>query len=387
MNYVTVEGRALAQAMKLACAIIERRNTIPVLNCVRLRYSSAGLEVFCTDLDIWLTIKVDEIAGDGEWEICIYGELLERVAKAVGVMPMKIEREEWEIPITDRGGRMTGDARTQVMAIITLGDGEARYELEQASDPADMPEATTKGDTLIERFTNGMLAETLDKVSWAISTEETRYYLNGVCWQGSDDGRAFTATDGHRLAKCAYSSDPWEASHIIPRKVVAFVSRHMKGRDVEIYSTGKDTILEFRAPGMVMVSKMIDGTFPDVARAIPKDHSFSFEFKTEEIASAIRRVMIIRDKRDRTRAVKLEQIDGLVSLAVKSHDFGSGVASTSTQWPAEGPGSIGFNAAYLLDILTRCQGMAIMRGSDSGAPFTVVDDDAAMTRVIMPMRV
>lgn len=372
-NFVTIEGRTLKHAMRLITDTIERRNTIPILGYVRLSLDKDGLKITGTDLDIEATADIDVIDGAGEWQTCLDAGILAGIASVSGVSPVRIEPGK--------------DA-----AIVTIDGDAATYEL-QTLPASDFPDLTGKRAKLLETFTNGMLASTLDKVRWCISTEETRYYLNGVAWQTTKNGRRFAATDGHRLAVCRYSPDGGEpSSHIIPRKTIGLIVKNFAGKDVAIFSTDKDHVIEIAAPGMTIKTKLIDGTFPDVDRVIPREDAlkFDFVFKRDEIIPAIEKAAVIGGRCDSGRAIRFFGENGRVAIERKNPDFGSAKVMTSAAWPDNGDlsaQSFGFNSRYAREIMGACQGEITLRMIDSGSPFTITDADETMTRVIMPMRV
>jgi len=371
---VTVEGRALKQAMKIISAVIERRNTIPILNYAKLTHSAAGLRITGTDLDIEAHADIDVIDGTGgEWSACINSSVLAGIARVAGTMNIRIER--------------ASNAQT---ATITLGDGAAFYEIETLNE-LDFPEIGGGRGDLIEAFTNGMFAATLDKVQWCVSTEETRYYLNGVCWHTTAKDRRFVATDGHRMAICRYASEGGEAStRIIPRKTVRLITDHLAGKDVKLFAVDQPGRLDIMSPGITIRTKLIDGTYPDYARVIPSKHDFTFDLKRDEIIAAIDQATAIGG-RDRTASIKFQNQNGRVAITRKSMDFGNAKVATSTAWPLDRgsknePAPFAFNSQYLREVTKACQGAISMRMLDQGSPFTIHDEDETMTRVLMPMR-
>lgn len=376
-DFVTVEAKTLSKAMKTLATVVEPRNTIPILSCVKLNYSAAGLAVTGTDLDLDVHLAVDEIDGAGEWAICIPANVLEQISSVAGVSPLRIEY---------RRGANEGLRDT---VRISVGDGDAVYDIDNTQPASDWPEISAERGERIERFTNGMLASTLRKVSWAISTEETRYYLNGVCWQSSGNGRRFVATDGHRLALCRYDSEGGdEHSRIIPRKTVAFMMKYFDGLDVEIFTTSKtDHVIDATAPGITLRTKLIDGTFPDIDRVIPKSQAVNhtMKFRRDEILTAIKQAAAVGAKHS-SPAVRFHGIDGKLHIERRNADIGTAKVRTSTEWPAE-VDAFGFNGRYMIEILSQCQGDVNLGYSDPGAPFLIGDEDESMTRVAMPMRV
>lgn len=389
-DFVTVEAKALTKALQIVNSVTEARNTIPILGCVKLSYSKEGLKLTGTNLDMEIALFVDEIDGAGEWEVCIVAPYLRSIAAAAGVASMRIEIGTRTVAGYQTASKSVPE-RQEDFATITVGHGEAVYEIHNTLPASDWPEMQKQRGDLIERFTNGMLAASLDKVAWAISTEETRYYLNGVAMQRNANGRRFAATDGHRLALCRYDSEPSNAveSRIIPRRAVAFITRHFRNSDVEIFATDDVNVVDFVAPGMTFRSRLIDGTFPDIDRVVPKSQAINYavEFKRDEIVQAIRQATAVgRVGKSDGMAIRFHGLDGLLHIERKNVEFGTSKVRTSSEWPEEGE-AIGFNSRYLAEMISRCQGTVKMGMTGSGAPALLADDDETMTRVVMPMRV
>jgi len=382
-NFVTVEAKVLAKAMKLANAIIEARVTIPILNTVRLRYGASGLLIDATDLDLHVSIAVDEIEGAGEWMMCVPARDLASVATASGTAPMRIAPLSM---ILDEG-----KARERVEKSVSILSGDASYALPAPLDPADYPAIAGDRMQRIERFTNGQFAMMLGKVAYCISTEETRYYLNGINWSAKPQGKRFTATDGHRLATCRYAANENEEtfSYIIPRKSVGVLAAVLGGADVEIYSVGtgnqiNENVLHISAPGLTFRTKLIDGTYPDFDRVIPKDHSHQIGIRREEMLTAIRQATAIGGWRG--AAIRLRGVDGRLNVETKNMDDGTAKVITSASWP-EGIDEIGVNSRYMSEMVKNCQGDITFGLTAKSDPMTLIDDDRDVTRVIMPMRV
>lgn len=383
VNFVEVEAKALTSALKLANAIIEVRNTIPVLNDVRLTYGRKGLLVEATDLDLHATISVDDIDGAGKWALCVPARHLAAISGAAGTGCVRIEPMK-----SDETNSQTGAMSIKHSAVITAG--VASYEI-QTIDAADFPVIDGDRAGIVEKFTNGHFAQALKKVSGCISTEETRYYLNGVNWASTENGKRMAATDGHRLALCRYAGneDGTQFSYIIPRKTVIVISQFLANADIEVFSVAKgnqivDTVLEFKAPGITLRSKLIDGKFPDIERVIPKDLKHEVEIRTEEMLSAIRQATAIGGWRG--SAIRLHGIAGRLNVEVKNAELGMAKVSTSSVWP-EGLDEIGVNCRYMADMVKRCQGSITLKLSDKGHPISLSDQDPEMTRLVMPMRV
>lgn len=380
MSYFTIEGRALAEALKITNAIVERRSTHPILSCVRITFNDR-LTLEGTDLDREVKVSADEIDGEGELSICVNAHTLAGIAHQAGSGVLKIERVDHPAD---------GPKAECMDAKITLGEGEAVYEI-NGHDPNDFPTMDNASRVkLIERFTNGMLSETLGKVSWCVSKDETRYYLNGVCWQMNNSRKRFVATDGHRMAICQYSGEAGgEDDRIIPRRTAVFISRFFRGCDVEIFSTHNPNIIEATTDGLTLKAKMIDGKFPDVDRIIPAQAELvhTFSMPREEMMSAIRRASAVGDfQRKRSPAVRFFDDGGKMALEHRNQSMDKARVKTTVDW-ANKAQPFGFNGSYMLEIAGHCQGKFKLGFRAPDYPFLITDDDETMTRVIMPMRV
>jgi len=357
-NFVTVEARHLLDAMKIAISVIEKRSTIPILSTARLRLYQDGLHVIGTDLDIEATIHVDVMDRSKSLDLCIDARVLHGIAKAAGRSSIKI-------------------AATNNGAIVTLDDGGASYDV-FAYPADDFPAFAWERGDVLETFGNGSLAALMAKVKGCISTEETRYYLNGIAWMA---GSRFQATDGHRLAICTYGESE-SPIRIIPRKMVGIIGKHLAGKDVTICAT--DTAhIDFVTPGITFRAKLIDGTFPDVAKAIPKANDRVLALKKVEIVNAIKQATAIAS--ENIRCVKFMPAGGKLAVAYGITGMGNAKVATSAAWP-EGMEAIGFNHNYISQLIDTCGDDIRVMMDTPESPTMILDDDKQMVRVVMPMR-
>lgn len=383
MNFVSIEGRVLSAALRLHTAIIEKRNSYPILANVRLVIDGPILSITGTDLDLEATTKLDVINSAGTWQTTVPAHLLGEIARVAGSTEMRIEEVA------------EGDNDLGLRIIV----GDAEYQVATLSPDSFPQMAGTRGG-MIEAFTNGRLALMLDKVAWCVSTEEVRYYLNGVCWQFGPRGRRMMATDGHRLASCRYDEDVTGAKvdRIIPRKTVHLLRKFAAGADVAVYSVVKPNEsgeliesqgqIEFAIGATTIRSKLIEGTFPDVDRVIPKPEAqqYKFSINRDAMLTAVGQVLTIASKRG-GKALAFRDADGVLTVRTNNPDTGSAkVTLPGSEWP-EGAHEFGLNGSYFRDILNNCHGAVVLHQQDASAPFTVTDEDDTMTRVIMPMRV
>ncbi len=238
------------------------------------------------------------------------------------------------------------------------------------------------------------LQKLVERTKFAISTEETRYYLNGIFFQISEDDNSepvlrAVATDGHRLARMDVplpSGADEMPGIIVPRKTVLEISRLLESAEGLVHIGVSDAKIQFEFDGIELTSKLIDGTFPDTSRVIPDNNDKVLSINAREFAQAVDRVSTI--SADKTRAVKLNLERDNLTLTVSNPEAGNATEEMMVDFPAD-PLEIGFNARYLLDITSQLHGdEARFFLADSGSPTIIRDteDDVALY-VLMPMRV
>ena len=364
----------LLRALAHVQSVVEKRNTIPILANVLLDIRDGRLSLTATDMEIAVVEDVAaSTARDGRCTAPA-GTLYDIVRK----LP-----EGAEIELDHPGG----DAQLSLRA--------GRYATSLVVLPADDFPSMTAG-SLPHKFQLGaqVLRGLIDRTRFAISTEETRYYLNGIYLHattsdGQDVLRA-VATDGHRLARVQQDLPPGARGMpgvIVPRKTVAELRKLLDESQGAIDVALSDTRIQFTAGPVTLTSKLIDGTFPDYERVIPRDNDKVLRVGKQDFANAVNRVAAISS--ERSRPVKLSLARDLLTLSAASPEQGTateeiddGLVYTAT------PLEIGFQARYLNDITDVIGQNVEFRFSDGSAPTVVQDaDDAAAVYVLMPMRV
>ena len=371
---LTIERAALLKALSHVQSVVERRTTIPILSNVLLWTEGGNLSLSATDMDL---------------------EIVERV-------PSRIERN----------GRTTASAHTLYDIVRKLREG-AQVELEAIADrnemvlrsgrstftlaclpPEDYP-VMSAGD-LPHQFAlpAGELRSLIDRTRFAISTEETRYYLNGIYLHSTKANEVpvlrAVATDGHRLARVEMTAPEGAAGIpgvIIPRKTVLELRKLVEeGGDDEIQISLGETKIRCAVGEASLTSKLIDGTFPDYDRVIPSGNDKILDVECKPFAEAVDRVATIST--ERSRAVKLTIERGNLTVSAASPENGTAVEEIEARYQAN-PIEIGFNSRYLLDITEQIGGeYAQFQMADAGSPTIVRDsNDASALYVLMPMRV
>ncbi len=371
---ITVERGAFLKALSHVQSVVERRNTIPILSNVMIEAGKGRLKLTATDLDIEI---VESIPAD---------VLRNGAATAPAHMLYDIVRKLPE------GAQVQAELLASEGGRLAVSAGSVRFEL-ACLPKEDFPQMAAGALPHKFRLSGEDLKNLIDKTRFAISTEETRFYLNGIYVHAAKDGKAQTlravATDGHRLARYELEL-PDGASDIpgviVPRKTVAELRRLLDDAEGAIDISLSDTKVQFTSDGVELTSKLIDGTFPDYQRVIPSGNDKALSLDSREFAQAVDRVSTI--SADKTRAVKLNIAKDKLTLSVVNPDSGTATEELGATYNAS-PVEIGFNARYLLDITGQIEGKEVrFLLSDAGSPTLIEDtEDTRTLYVLMPMRV
>lgn len=370
---VTIERSALVKALGHVQSVVERRNTIPILSNVLLQAAGGSLTLTATDLDIEISETAPADVGRKGSTTVSALTLYEIVRRLPEGAQVRLEMKQEE-------------ARLQVSA------GRSQFALAILPEE-DFP--TLAANDLGVRFSmpTADLVRLFDKARFAMSQEETRYYLNGVYVHAFSDGalkllRA-AATDGHRLARLE-APLPAGAEKmpgvIVPRKAVAEIGRLLADADETVEIAVSETKIRFGFGAGHLTSKLIDGTFPDYERVIPKNNASVLRAETKDFSQAVDRVATI--SADRTRSIKMAIDRDRLRLQVNNPEAGSALEELSVDYSGD-PIEIGFNARYLLDIAGQIEGATmVFRLSDPSSPSIVMDEeDPRALYVLMPLRV
>ena len=369
---VTIERANLLAALNHVHRVVERRNTIPILSNVLLRAEGGDLFLKATDLDV---------------EIVDQTPAMVEQAGATTVPALMLYDIVRKVP---DGGEISLD--TSDGSVMTLLAGRARFQLQMLPD-ADFPDLNAGDLPISFSLPASALRRLIDRTQFAISTEETRYYLNGIFFhvhgEGDNARLRAVATDGHRLAKAeidAPAGSQGMPDIIVPRKTVGEIQKLLDDPDKNVIVDLSDTKIRLTIDNITLTSKLIDGTFPDYERVIPKGNDKIMTVTTSTFKEAVDRVSTISS--DRGRAVKLSLSNDMLELAVNNPDSGSATDEIAVGYDSE-PLEIGFNSRYLLDIADQLHTEeAVFRLADPGSPTLVQDkDDPDALYVLMPMRV
>lgn len=374
MNII-IERAALLRSLSHVQSVVERRNTIPILSNVLLQAKDGTLSLSATDQEL-------EIVESVPAEVTRAGSATAPAHTLYDIVRKLPEGSQVELSVAPDGH------------VLTLKAGRSQFKL--ACLPAsDYP--LLSGGELRNRFDlpAANLRTLIDRTRFAISTEETRYYLNGIFLHAvknrGDDTPVLraVATDGHRLARVEVPL-PEGADGIpgviIPRKTVAELRKLIDEAADTIEVSLSETKIRFTIDSIVVTSKLIDGTFPDYERVIPVGNDKILDVDTKLFAAAVDRVATIST--EKSRAVKLAVGRGTLTLSATSPEAGSATEELEVSY-ADTALEIGFNSRYLLDITQQITGDRVSFALADAASPTIVRDVATQDAlyVLMPMRV
>jgi len=365
---LTIDRMSLLRPLGHVQSVVERRNTIPILANVVLRAEEGELSLTATDMDMDIATEVGcSVMASGATTISAH--LLYDIARKLP------DGAEVEIVVNDGH------------AMVSAGRSSFRLPTLPVED---FPAISSNELPVNFSLTAADMRDLIDATRFAISTEETRYYLNGIYIHKAESGElCAVATDGHRLAMTRQALPSGAAqmpSIILPRKAVSELRKLLDDFDGDVLVGLSETRAEFRFGVVRLTSKLIDGTFPDYTRVIPVGNDRIMQVDVSTFAAAVDRVSTIAS--EKSRSVKMGLKSGVLTLSASNTDASSATEELEVSY--DGPEmEIGFNARYLLDIAGQVNSdMVEFALADQGSPSLVrAPGDEASLFVLMPMRV
>lgn len=370
---IIIERSILLKSLNHVHRVVEKRNTIPILSNALLRTADGELMLKATDLDLEVVERVPamiETPGGTTVPAHILFDIVRKLPDGSEVL----------LETAENGASMRVQA------------GRSRFNL-QILPEDDFPEFPANEFSHQFNLAAGDLRKIVDRTQFAISTEETRYYLNGIYLHALEvDGERLlrgVATDGHRLAQMqlpAPDGSDGMPGVIVPRKTVGEVQKLLDNPEQNVVVDLSESKIRFTVGNIVLTSKLIDGTFPDYSRVIPRGNDKELVVDRNTFTQAVDRVSTISSERG--RAVKLSLSSGQMILSVINPDSGTAQEEIAVDYDSDEI-EVGFNAKYLLDIANQLESeTAIFKLADAGSP-TLIEDNGASDAlyVLMPMRV
>src|SRR6478672_2228575 len=373
---LVVRKTDLLRELQLFQGIVERKNTIPILANVLLEANGTEVKLLATDLEVGLRSKCTATVSKGG-SLTLPAKKLYEIIKALPETDVRIEE--------DKGGVKVAADRF-----------DSRMQTLPREDFPTLPD--TAGSVSAE-LSREALRQMIAKTQFAITGEDTRYFLNGALFLLRPDSLGLVSTDGHRLAhitvprdgargKAAKGTPEEETRVILPRKTLLELGRLLAEGEGDITYERGENHLFFSIGGRLLISRMIDGQFPAFERVIPKSNDKRVEFDRDRLTSAVRRVALLSN--ERSRAVKFTMDKGKVEIASSSPEFGEAKEVLMVDY-TDAPVTICFNAQYVLDFLGVVETDSVALEFKDEMSQAVMKPIGAegydYTYVIMPMRV
>ena len=392
---VTVDRAEFAAAVAKVIRVVARRNSIPILDCLLITAEEGCLSVEGNDLDLRMVARMAATVAS---PVCFaipghkLNDLLKKTKTGVHVSITVLEDAipgSAQVSVQPGSGVKSQVAVKEKPGKVLLDLGAMRLTLDTRA-AGDWPSESHK--PLFEptnfEFDTADLAKALGKVAFAMSKEETRYYLNGVLMEHEEGAVNFVATDGHRLSRyVVQKSVPHFPPIILPRETVVELARIASAKHAPErlrFEIAQNGIVAAFGPCLTVASKNVDGTYLDYRRVIPNGMAPRLLFNCEALDNAVAQVSIVRDFASAVRIV-CENNRANVSM---SNPY-TGKAESTIETYDNAPADFGINSAYLREAIAHISGETLtIAYQDAGAPLRFYDDDdAALTIIVTPMRV
>ncbi len=348
--------------------IIERRHTLPILSNVLIDQADGVLSFLATDIEIQITAR-SGIAASGETKSVTVG-----ARKLVDIL--KALPDGAEVTVTQQ------DKRIQVKA------GKSRFTL-QTLPAEDFPRlARPGGDTARFDLPQKALRKLIGLVQYSMAQQDIRYYLNGLLVLVEDRQLRLVATDGHRLAYAAMglAADLPRIEVIVPRKTVLELSKLLADSDQEVKLELSTTQAAFRFGDIELVSKLVDGKFPDYTRVIPTQHKNAVKLDRDVLRQALQRAAILSN--EKFRGVRWVLTDGSLKIVSSNAEQEEAQEELEVQYGGDAL-DIGFNVNYLLDVLNNVSANEVecRFGDAASSALLQFPAEPEFKYVVMPMRI
>jgi DNA polymerase-3 subunit beta len=365
---LVVRKNELLRELQLFQGIVERKNTIPILANVLIEAKGDEVRMLATDLEVALRSRCHaSVAKSGS--LTLPAKKLYEIVKALPETDVRIEEDK-------KGVKVAADRF------------DSRMQTLPREDFPTLPDASGKTRATLPR---NALKQMVEKTQFAITGEDTRYFLNGAKFVLRPDTLTLVATDGHRLALVEVAHKVGineEIGVILPKKTLLELGKLLAEDDGDVLFEAGENHLFFDVGGRILISRMIDGQFPAYERVIPKNNDKDIDFEKERLTSAVKRVALLSN--ERSRAVKFEIGKGKVEVTSSSSEFGEASEEIAVDYSGT-PLAISFNAQYVLDFLSAVETDSVQLSLKDDVSQAVMRPIGAQgysyTYVIMPMRI
>ena len=368
MVLIKTQRDTLLVPLQSVSGIVERRHTLPILSNVLLEKRGDRLTLLATDIEIQITTSTDGAGGEGDGAITVGARKLQDILRSLS--------DNVDVSL------LLEDKRLQVRA------GKSRFSL-QTLPADDFPRMTiAEGDTKQIQLTQKAFRQLLAKTQYAMAAQDVRYYLNGLLLLTEGRELRAVATDGHRLAyaSVAIETELPRQEMILPRKTVLELNRLLADTDESLTITLAPNQVRFTFGSVVLVSKLIDGKFPDYERVVPQTLKNHMTASRQLLLQAMNRAAILTN--EKFRGVRVVLAEGSLKLIAANAEQEEAQDEIEVDYHGE-PIDVGFNVAYLLDVLnnTDCENIEWGFNDASSSALLSIPENDRFKYVVMPMRI
>jgi DNA polymerase-3 subunit beta len=362
----SINREQLLKPLQQVAAVVEKRQTLPVLSNVLMEVSEGQLSLTGTDLELELVARLPLEGEHQGGETTVPARKLVDIAKSLPA--------EAEVRFELDGERML------------VRSGRSRFTL-STLPASEFPNQDEDSSGSVLKIAPTTLRQLIDHTAFSMAQQDVRYYLNGMLFELRPNMLRAVSTDGHRLAMCdaILEEQHQEASVILPRKGVMELSRILGDAAEEVGLVLGRNHVRIVVGGITFTSKLVDGKFPEYERVIPKDGSRTVSADRETLRQALARVAILSN--EKYRGVRVQLSEGSLRIVANNPEQEEAEEEVSVDFNGS-PLEIGFNVSYLLDVLNTINGPQVqleLGDSNSSALLTDPEDPAALY-VVMPMR-
>jgi len=368
MLLIEADRDALLKPLQAVTGVVERRHTLPILSNVLIERSENHLSFLATDLELQITTYTPCKEAQAGFSLTVSAKKLLDICRALPAnTPIKLEGQ---------------DSRLQIKA------GKSRFNL-QTLPAADFPKITPTVDFKSTiRISQKLLKHCLNLVQFAMAQQDIRYYLNGLLLVVDSEGLKVVATDGHRLS---LASAPLEGTHepmevILPRKAIIELVKLLGDNDDEVTIDLAQNQVKFAFADITLVSKVVDGKFPDFTRVIPADYQKVFLIPRVTLLQALQRAAILSN--EKFRGVRLVLTQDNLSIICNNNEQEEAQEEVDISYEG-GALDVGFNVTYLLDVLNNLESeqVSCAFGDANSSMLITIPGNVGFKYVVMPMRI
>jgi len=369
MQLVQTTRDALLKPLSTVAGIVERRHTLPILANILVRKEGTRVSFIATDLEVQITTHADFGVGDSNESTTVAARKLVDILRALP--------GTGELKLSLAGGKLTVQAGKSRFALQTL----AASEFPTVAQPENWDVSFSLPQKTLRHL--------LNMVHFAMAQQDIRYYLNGMLLVFEGGQVRAVATDGHRLAHCATSADGIKDRHeiIVPRKTVLEMQRLLEDSDEPVQVDVAAGQIRFRFGDVELVSKLVEGKFPDFTRVIPTNYTRRFAVSREALQGSLQRAAILTT--EKFKGVRLQLAQHQMKISSSNAEQEEAQEEIDIDYAHE-PLDVGFNVSYLLDVLANVKTdeihWSVMPDANASALITLPDDDQ-FKYVVMPMRI